>query len=67
MTTEIPLDHHTKLLTMHYPQFEDEKMEGTPYASVVGSTMYDMVCCRSDLRKLLLRKLHRKIIWWMSS
>jgi len=24
-------------------------MEGTPYASGVGSIMYDMICSRSDL------------------
>ncbi|KAK2447548.1 secreted RxLR effector protein [Trifolium repens] len=46
-----PLGHHSKLSVKQCPQSEDEKkkMEGTPYASGVGSIMYGMVCSRPDL------------------
>ncbi|PNX72588.1 copia LTR rider, partial [Trifolium pratense] len=46
-----PLDHHSKLSIKQCPQSEDErkKMESTPFASGVGSIMYDMVCSRPDL------------------
>ncbi|WJX42094.1 hypothetical protein P8452_29365 [Trifolium repens] len=46
-----PLGHHSKLSIKQCPQSEDEKekMEGTPYASGVGSIMYGMVCSRPDL------------------
>ncbi|PNX59896.1 putative retrotransposon Ty1-copia subclass protein [Trifolium pratense] len=46
-----PLGHHSKLSIKQCPQSEDErkKMEGTPYASGVGSIMCGMVCSRPDL------------------
>jgi len=46
-----PLGHHTKLSIKQCPQSNEEKskMEGTPYASGVGSIMYGMVCSRPDL------------------
>ena len=46
-----PLSHHTKLSMKQCPQSDEEKrrIEGTPYASEVGSIMYDMVSSRPDL------------------
>jgi len=46
-----PICDHTKFSVKQRPQFEEvrRKMEGTPYASGVGSIMYGMVCSRLDL------------------
>jgi len=46
-----PLGHHTKFSIKQCPQSDEEKskMEGTPYASGVGSIMYGMVCSRPGL------------------
>jgi len=42
---------HFKLSSRHCPQSpkEEEEMSRVPYASVVGSLMYAMVCIRHDL------------------
>lgn len=46
-----PLASHFKLSSKQCPTSEKEKdeMEKVPYASAVGSLMYDMVCTRPDL------------------
>jgi len=44
-----PLAGHFKLSSKQYPQSPEEKMSQVPYASVVGSLMYVMVCTRLDL------------------
>ncbi|CAL1413563.1 unnamed protein product [Linum trigynum] len=46
-----PLGGHFKLSVKHCPTSDEEKeaMENVPYASVVGSLMYAMVCTRSDI------------------
>ena len=48
---ELLLVGHFRLSKMMSPQTEVEaqKMERMPYASGVGSFMYIMVCCRSDI------------------
>lgn len=47
----IPIASHFKLSTEDCPQTSQElqEMEKVPYASVVGSLMYVMVCSRPDL------------------
>ena len=46
-----PLAGHFKLSSQQCPTSEKEKeeMKKNPYASVVGSLMYDMVCTRPDI------------------
>jgi len=46
-----PLAGHFKLSSKQCPQSlkEEEGMSRVPYASVVGSLMYAMVCTRPDL------------------
>jgi len=46
-----PLAAHFKLSSKQCPQSpdEEEEMSQVPYASVVGSLMYVMVCTRPDL------------------
>jgi len=46
-----PFGHHTRLSIKQCPQSDEEKrkIEGTSYASGVGSIMYSMVCSRPDL------------------
>jgi hypothetical protein len=40
-----------KIIVEHFPRTQDaiEDMAHVPYASVVGSLMYDIVCTRSDI------------------
>ncbi|MCI81293.1 GDSL esterase/lipase 1-like, partial [Trifolium medium] len=47
----IPLASHFRLSKEQSPQIEEEKelMAKTPYASVIGSLMYAMVCTRPDI------------------
>ena len=49
--TELPLVRHFRLSKTMSPQTEVEaqEMEKVPYASGVGSFMYAMMCCRSDI------------------
>ena len=46
-----PLGSHLKLSSKQSPSSEKEKkeMQKVPYASVVGSLMYAMVCTRPDI------------------
>ncbi|CAL1369479.1 unnamed protein product [Linum trigynum] len=46
-----PLGGHFKLCVKHCPTSDEEKeaMKNVPYASVVGSLMYAMVCTRPDI------------------
>ncbi|CAL1379209.1 unnamed protein product [Linum trigynum] len=46
-----PLGGHFKLSVKHCPTSDEEKeaMKNVPYASVVGSLMYVMVCTRPDI------------------
>ena len=46
-----PLGSHLKLSSKHSPSSEKEKeeMRKMPYASVVGSLMYVMVCTKPDI------------------
>ena len=48
---ETPLPGHISLSKMQSPKTDEEKeyMDRVPYASVVGSMMYAMVYCRSDI------------------
>ncbi|CAL1383494.1 unnamed protein product [Linum trigynum] len=46
-----PLGGHFKLSVKHCPTSDEEKeaMKNVPYASIVGSLMYAMVCTRPDI------------------
>ncbi|CAL1383495.1 unnamed protein product [Linum trigynum] len=46
-----PLGGHLKLSVKHCPTSDEEKeaMKNVPYASIVGSLMYAMVCTRPDI------------------
>ena len=46
-----PLAAHFKLSTKQYPSIDEKKkkMQHVPYASAVGSLMYDMVCTRPGI------------------
>ena len=48
---EIPLSSHISLSKYQSPQSEEERehIEKVPCANAVGSVMYTMVCCRSDI------------------
>nr|CAN67902.1 hypothetical protein VITISV_037907 [Vitis vinifera] len=50
-TVSTPLGQHFRLSITQAPKTHEEKMfmERTPYASMVGSVMYTMVCSRPDL------------------
>ena len=50
-----PLGSHLKLSSKQSPSSEKEKeeMQKVPYASVVGSLMYVMVCTRHDIAHVL--------------
>ena len=52
-----PLAGHFKLFSKQCPQSpEEEEMSRVPYASMVGSLMYAIVCTRPDLTYVFGRK-----------
>ena len=46
-----PLSSHMSLSKLQCPQSKEEReyMERVPYANTIGSVMYTMVCCRSNI------------------
>ena len=71
-----PLIGHFKLSTRLYPSTEKEKgeMSITPYSSVVGSLMYDVVCTRPNISHAVrvvsrflenLGKTHWEAVKWI--
>jgi len=71
-----PLAGHFKLFSKQYPQSSEEKeeMSRVPYASVVGSLMYAMVCTKTDLAYAVsivsrfmsnLEKQHCEVVKWV--
>lgn len=50
-----PLPGHLKLTKEIYPkiQEEEDKMSKVPYASILGSLMYAMVCTRPDIAHVM--------------
>ncbi|KAB2627324.1 hypothetical protein D8674_020942 [Pyrus ussuriensis x Pyrus communis] len=70
-----PLDVHFKLSSQQCPKTEEEKMkmDGIPYANLVGGLMYFMVCTRLDIAhaagindaKWILRLKQEKINDWV--
>lgn len=51
-----PMASHFRLSALHSPSAEEERvyMSKVPYANLVGSLMYLMVCTRPDLHMLLV-------------
>ncbi|RVW60778.1 Retrovirus-related Pol polyprotein from transposon TNT 1-94 [Vitis vinifera] len=75
-TMSTPLGQHFKLSITQAPETHEEKrfMERIPYASMVGSVMYTMVCSRPDLAYAVsmisrymscLRKPHWQAVKWL--
>ena len=73
-----PLANHFRLSKEQCPmtQQEYERLAKVPYASAVGSLMYDMVCTRPDIAHAIrvvsrfmsnLGEEHRKAIKWILS
>ena len=73
---ETPLSEHISLSKMQSLQTDEEReyMDRVSYASVVGSVIYAMVCCRLDIAFVVSqvsrymsnpRKEHWKALKWI--
>jgi len=72
----VPLGGHFKLSKAQTPTMKDKKapMSEMPYASVVGSLMYAMICTRSDIAQAVRvvsrymsnpEKEHWRVVKWI--
>ncbi|RDY10827.1 hypothetical protein CR513_04603, partial [Mucuna pruriens] len=64
-SVRIPLATHFKLSSRHNPSNEAEKinMSRVPYAYVVGSLMYAMVCARLDIAHVIGKEHWNAMKW----